>query len=149
MIQQDLTNLIIRDLQKLKTEILSYTDESDLWKIDGDIKNSAGNLCLHLLGNLNNFIGAILGNTGYVRKRDDEFGLKNVPRDEMIKNIDVTIETVRNVLPQITDDTFKSEYPKVVLGRPMTTQEFMIHIYGHLNYHLGQVNYHRRLLTTG
>jgi hypothetical protein len=69
----------LRDLEKLKTEISSFKDESNLWKISGDIKNSAGNLCLHLCENLQHFIGAVLGNSGCVRNRDAEFSRKNVP----------------------------------------------------------------------
>ena len=74
-----LLQLFQRDLEKLKTEISSYKDEKKIWVISGEVKNSAGNLCLHLCGNLQHFIGAVLGNSGYVRNRDAEFTRKNVP----------------------------------------------------------------------
>ncbi len=80
MINQVLNSIIKRELLKLRTEIESYQDESNLWRIEKNIANSAGNLCLHLVGNLNAYIGATLGQTGYVRDRDAEFTLKNIPR---------------------------------------------------------------------
>ncbi len=76
---ETLSQLFLRDLEKLKTEISSFKDEKKIWEISGEIKNSAGNLCLHLCGNLQHFIGAVLGNSGYIRNRDAEFSRKNVP----------------------------------------------------------------------
>jgi len=71
-----LKSLIIRDLEKLKEEIAAYQNEEKLWHIEKNIANSAGNMCLHLVGNLNTYIGAAYGETGYVRNRPDEFALK-------------------------------------------------------------------------
>ena len=85
MLLSTLTELFVRDLEKLKTEIQQYRDENALWVTGGEIANSAGNLCLHLVGNLNHFVGATLGHTGYVRERDLEFSLKNVPRQEYLR----------------------------------------------------------------
>lgn len=147
MIQQSLSELFGRDLTKLKEEISLYVDESKIWTVKGEIKNSAGNLTLHLLGNLNHFIGAILGNNGYVRNRDAEFSDKNVPRTEIINNIDKTIEVIKSTLSKISDEELKKDYPVKVLKNKetMKTEFFLIHLVGHLNYHLGQINYHRRL----
>lgn len=144
-----LTELFLRDLLKLKEEINLYQDETKLWVIDKEIKNSAGNLVLHLAGNLKHFIGTILGSNGYVRNREAEFTIKNIPRDEIIKNVDETIDIINSVLDKLSDSDLKKDYPVEVFkykGK-MTTEFFLIHLYGHLNYHLGQVNYHRRLLS--
>ena len=144
-----LTELFQRDLLKLKEEINLYDDEAKLWVIDKEIKNSAGNLALHLTGNLKHFIGAVLGGSGYVRNREAEFADKNIPRHEIIKSIDETSAIINSILNKISDTDLEKEYPLEVLkykGR-MTTEFFLIHLYGHLNYHLGQINYHRRLLT--
>ncbi len=148
MIQQSLSELFERDLNKLKEEINLYPDENKMWEIKGEIKNSAGNLALHLLGNLNHFIGTVLGNNGYVRNRDAEFSDKNVPRTEITNNIDKTKEVIKSVLSKISDDDLKKDYPVKVLKNKdtMKTEFFLIHLSGHLNYHLGQVNYHRRLI---
>ena len=148
MIQQTLSELFERDLTKLKEEISLYADESKIWTVKGEIKNSAGNLTLHLLGNLNHFVGAILGNNGYVRNRDAEFSDKNVPCDEINNNIDKTIGVIKSTLSKISDEDLKKDYPVKVLKNKetMKTEFFLIHLVGHLNYHLGQINYHRRLL---
>jgi uncharacterized damage-inducible protein DinB len=141
-----LVTLICRDLSKLKVEIESYPDEKQIWKIDKRIANSAGNLCLHLIGNLHAYIGPTLGNTGFVRDRDSEFALKDVPRLELVKRIEQTIQMIQQVLPTLTQDQLAAEYPMLVLKEKTTTEYFLIHLAMHLSYHLGQGNYHRRLI---
>ena len=146
MFTQNLTVIITRDLQKLKSELELYQDEANIWKVDKNIANTAGNLCLHLVGNLNTYIGATLGNTGYVRDRDAEFSLKNVSRKELIQKIEATIAMINTVLPAVDEKTLKDEYPMLVLKEKTSTEYFLVHLAVHLGYHLGQVNYHRRLL---
>ncbi|MGD8306697.1 MAG: DinB family protein [Ignavibacteria bacterium] len=141
-----LIKLFKRDLTKLKSEIRLYEDEADLWIIEKDISNSAGNLCLHIIGNLNHFIGATLGKTGYVRQRNAEFNLKDIPVKELSKMIDDTVIVIRNVLEKLSNDDLIKIYPVKVFDEEMTTEFFLIHLVAHLNYHLGQINYHRRLL---
>lgn len=143
---ESVKSLFTRDLNQLKKEIESYQNEEAIWKIDKDILNSAGNLSLHLVGNINHFIGAILGNSGYVRNRELEFSLKNIPKTELILQIENTIEVVHSSLDQLSEEDMNKEYPIEALGYPMTIEYFLIHLFGHLNYHLGQINYHRRLL---
>ncbi|WP_185113243.1 DinB family protein [Chryseobacterium sp. JAH] len=146
MITESIKSLFTRDLNKLKTEIESYQIEESLWKIDKNISNSGGNLCLHLVGNLNHFFGAILGNSGYVRNRELEFSLKNIPRTELAQQIEATLNIVISTLDQLSEDDLAKEYPIEPLGYKMTTEYFLIHLFGHLGYHLGQINFHRRLL---
>ena len=141
-----LQNLFQRDLDKLKTEINSYNDENKMWEVAGEINNSAGNLCLHICGNLKHFIGSVLGKSGYVRSRDAEFSRKNVTVDEMIKEINQTIMIVKNTLSKLDENKLEETYPINVFGKEMTTGFFLVHLSTHLNYHLGQINYHRRLL---
>ncbi|HHM0730733.1 TPA: DinB family protein [Elizabethkingia anophelis] len=138
--------LFKRDLLKLKTEIESYQSEENIWKISQHISNSAGNLCLHLIGNLNHFIGAITGKTGYIRNRESEFSLKDVPRTQLTEMIDNTILVIENTLNNLDEDDLKKEYPLVVFEDKMSTEFFFTHLTAHLSYHLGQINYHRRLL---
>lgn len=138
--------LFQRELDKLKQEIASYTDEKSLWVVEQQIANSAGNLCLHLIGNLNAFIGATLGKTGYIRQRAQEFSTKDVPRDVLIKQIEATKQTVAQTLQQLAPTTLSEPYPLEVFGEPMTTHFFLAHLVAHLTYHLGQINYHRRML---
>ena len=146
MIKENIEQLLIRDLKKLQQEIAAYKDETLLWKTVEGISNSAGNLCLHLIGNLNTFIGSTLGNTGYIRNRELEFSSKNIPRDWMLENIEQLLITIKATFEKISDEELKLIYPLEVLGYPMTTLYFLIHLQAHLNYHLGQINYHRRIL---
>jgi uncharacterized damage-inducible protein DinB len=146
MLTETLKSLFTRDLNKLKLELESYQDESKIWAIDKNISNSAGNLCLHLIGNINTFIGAEIGKTGYIRNRELEFSLKNVPRTELIEKIENTIVVVNNALDSLTEADLQSIYPLVVFEKEMTTEFFLVHLSAHLSYHLGQINYHRRLI---
>ena len=146
MVIQTLSDLFERDLQKLKAEINLYKEENNLWMINKEISNSAGNLCLHLIGNLNHFIGAALGGTGYVRKRDDEFSLKNIPRQDITNHIDDCIQTVRKTFSKLTDADLVKDFPLEKDGKMLTNTQMLLHLFGHLSYHLGQINYHRRLL---
>jgi len=146
MLTETLPKLFKRDLSKLKEEVQSYNTESNLWITEKAISNSAGNLALHLVGNLNHFIGAVLGNTGYIRQRDLEFSLKDVPLNILIKQIDDTIIVVENTLTNLAQSELEKEYEKNPFKEKMTTEYFLLHLSMHLAYHLGQINYHRRLL---
>lgn len=139
-----LQTIVIRDLNKLKSEIDLYKSENSLWKVDNEITNSAGNLCLHLIGNLNTYIGLALGNSGYVRNRELEFSQKNVTKTALISEIDKTILMVTNSFTQITEDSLNLEYPMEVSVGQTTTAYYLTHVLSHLSYHLGQINYHRR-----
>ena len=143
-----IANLFKRDLNRLKDEILAYEHENDLWVIDGEITNSGGNLALHICGNLNHFIGATLGDTGYVRDRPAEFTDKHVPATELAAKIDATSAAVRQTLEKMAEEDWESEFPIEMWNKSHTTGEMIIHFLGHLNYHLGQINYHRRLLAS-
>lgn len=146
MLIETLKSLFERDLKKLKIEIESYQNESRIWEIEKNISNSAGNLCLHLIGNINNFIGAEIGKTGYVRNRPLEFSSKDIPKTELIQKIDETLIVVNNALDSLTETDLEAIYPQIVFEKEMTTGFFLVHLSTHLAYHLGQINYHRRLL---
>jgi len=146
MVIETLQKIFKRDLEKLKQEIASYRNESNLWKVDKSIANSSGNLCLHLVGNLNTYIGAEIGKTGYVRNRDLEFSLKNIPQVQLVKMIEDTIVIVEDGLSKLNENDLEKEYPLLVFKEKTSTSYFLIHLTVHLGYHLGQVNYHRRLL---
>ena len=143
---QSLIKIFIRDLDAIALELQAYTSESTIWKVDKKITNSTGNLALHVVGNLNYFIGANLGDTGYVRQRDLEFSQKNVPVSELISKLNNTKEMVEVVLSQLSQDDLQKEYRRNPFEDYMTTEYFLLHLKSHLAYHLGQINYHRRLL---
>lgn len=146
MLIETLKSLFNRDLNKLKVEIELSQNEDQIWVIDKNISNSAGNLCLHLIGNINTYIGAELGKTGYIRDRPLEFSLKDIPRSELISKINDTILVVNNTLDTLTENDLEAIYPQIVFEKEMTTGFFLVHLATHLAYHLGQINYHRRLI---
>ncbi len=142
----DITQFFERDLNKLIEELNLYKNENDLWKVKEGISNSAGNLALHLTGNLNYFIGTALSHTNYVRERGKEFSLKDIPREKLISAIKELAITVNKTLSRLSDEDLKKEHPFEINGKNLTTENMLMHLLAHLNYHLGQVNYHRRMI---
>lgn len=146
MLLDSLQNLFERDLNKLKTEIDAYQNEHNLWLVDGTVSNSAGNLCLHLIGNLKTYIGFTLGNIPYERDRPLEFSNTNVPRTELMAAIEETQMIIKKTLSGLTEAQLLEDYPVDPGKEESTTYHYLIHLSLHLAYHLGQINYHRRFL---
>ena len=142
----ELIKLFDRDLEKLIAELELFESERSLWLTAAGVSNAAGNLVLHVIGNLNHFIGVKLGGTDFVRDRPAEFALRDVPRAELTAQLERTNVMLTTVLGKLNAAQLEAIYPEEVLGYSMTTSYFLIHLYGHLNYHLGQVNYLRRVL---
>ena len=134
------------ELNKLITELELYKDEENIWSIENNISNSAGNLSLHLVGNLHTFIGKEIGTTHYIRNRELEFSQKNVSRATLINSINDTIEMVRTSLLQLSDEELKDDYPSMKFSKVVSNEYLLVHLLKHFTYHLGQINYHRRLL---
>ena len=146
MVLETLRTLFNRDLNKLKTEIELYNNDENLWKVEKQIANSAGNLRLHLIGNLNTYIGAEIGKTNYVRHRELEFSLKDISKAELIKKIEETKIIVESSLNKLTTEQLENEFPILVFENKTSIGYMLIHLATHLTYHLGQINYHRRLV---
>lgn len=146
MLIPTLKTLFKRDLDKLSQEISSYKNEKNIWLTEEGINNSAGNLCLHLLGNLNTYIGAVIGKTGYIRNRDLEFSLKDITRQELLDGISQVTRIVDNTLDTTREEDLEQEYPLLVFDAKTSTGYYLVHLAVHLGYHLGQINYHRRML---
>ncbi len=132
-------------LTKLRDEIKNFKVEDNIWRKADGISNPAGTLALHLLGNLNYTIGAILGGTGYVRNREQEFSLTGVPQEKLIADIERLIEVVKTGLQNVDQQKLEEKYPLEIVGQK-STAFYLTFFYGHLNYHLGQINYLRRIL---
>lgn len=143
---ETLKTLFNRDLNRLKSEIELYHYENDIWKIQEGIANSAGNICLHLVGNLNTYIGSAIGNTNYITNRELEFSSKDIPKSELIQKIEQTIDVINNSLVMLSEEDLKKDFPLLVFAEKTSTKFMLIHLNTHLAYHLGQINYHRRLL---
>jgi uncharacterized damage-inducible protein DinB len=143
---QSIQKIIDRDLTVLENEIALYPSDQLVWATTGAIKNSAGNLSLHLCGSLQHYIGAVLGHSGYIRNRDNEFAAHGIPRIELLNEISKTKNSVALALGSLQQNVLSMPYPEEVFKVPMTTEYFLIHLTSHLGYHLGQINYHRRMM---
>ena len=137
--------LFDRDLSRLRDEVKIFKNEDNLWRKADGISNTAGTLVLHLLGNLNYTIGALIGHNGYVRDREKEFSAIDIPQADLITDIEKLIEIVKPVLAELNQQKLDQQYPLVMFGEKSTAFYLSI-FYGHLNYHLGQINYLRRML---
>lgn len=147
MLNEILVRLFDRDIARLRVEIEQYGNEADLWKKTGEIPNAAGNLAMHLTGNLRHYIGAVLGGSGYVRQRPLEFSESDISREKLLADIDEASAVVKSTLQKLTDNDLAKPYPLDESDPEQTTAENLIKVATHLNYHLGQINYHRRLLS--
>ena len=147
MLHKDLCVLNERELNSLISEIELFPDDKILWRVLPGIANSAGNLTLHVCGNLKYFIGSVLGNTGYIRDRESEFNRKSGSRAELVADLQSTKEVVQNVLAKLSETDLTTPYPKIVGGVELTCGRFLIHLATHLSFHIGQVGYLRRALT--
>jgi hypothetical protein len=143
---KDLNQLIQRDLSKLIEELKAYSDERNLWCIDQGINNSAGNLTLHLIGNVKQFFGLDLVGIAFERDRDSEFVPSLLTRDHLLQELEELKKILEQALVPMDPNKLGDQSIHSFLGHSMTVGYFLIHLYGHFNYHLGQINYHRRLL---
>jgi hypothetical protein len=139
--------LLQRELAAVRRSIESYPDEASLWEERPGLPNTGGNLALHLAGNLQHYFGAVLGKTGYVRNRDSEFARRNVPRAELLAGLDAASKAIDAGINAVRPDQLTQPYPEKVGGRTIETHVFMTHLLSHLAYHLGQLDYHRRVVT--
>jgi len=146
MITNTLAELFERDLLKAAAEIEEYVTEEDLWAVREGIGNSGGNLGLHLTGNIKHFFGAVLGGTGYVRDRDAEFSSGGISADDVAGGLREAAEVASRVLRAMMPEDLDEDYPEQFAGRTVSNGWMVTHLLTHLNYHLGQINYHRRLI---
>jgi hypothetical protein len=143
----EISRLLARELATLRDELLAYADERAIWALPKGVPNSAGNLALHLTGNLRWFIGTQLGATGYIRDRDAEFSRRDVPRSELLAQVAAAADEVTRTLAAMDPSALDAQYPLEVGGIRVPTGRFLLHLEGHFAYHLGQLDYHRRSVT--
>lgn len=141
-----ITTQFSKYLVKLREEISLYKNEANLWKLTPGILNTPGNLALHLCGNLKHNIGAVIGDNGYIRNRDNEFAAKNVSREDIITEIDSTIDTVLPILENLSPEDYAKPFPEASHGEDQAFIDALIRLSFHFAYHVGQINYHRRIL---
>jgi len=139
--------LIRRELAAVRREIEAYPDDDSLWRAVPGMPNAGGTLALHIAGNLQHFLGAILGKDGYVRDRDAEFARRDVSRAELLNGIDAALASVDKTVKKLKDADLAAPYPEPIAKRKVNTGVFLAHLPTHLSYHLGQLDYHRRAAT--
>jgi hypothetical protein len=144
MLTQTLLKLLQRDLAAVRREIEAYPDEPSIWALVPGLPNTGGVLARHLAGNLQHYVGALLGGSGYVRDRDSEFNGAPWPRARLISEIDGTIAVVTKVLPTLTPEQLSRIFPQQIMQMELETADFLAHLAVHCGFHLGQMDYHRR-----
>jgi Protein of unknown function (DUF664) len=147
MIGQELAALFNRDLLRLRQQIDAFPDDPTLWTTVPGVANSAGTLVLHLEGNLREYVGRQLGGLSYRRDRPAEFSARDVPKADLVARATRLQLEIPQVIAALDPAAFDAAYPEVVLGVPLTTRQFLVHLNGHFNYHLGQIDYLRRVTT--
>lgn len=147
MLRDYLVGVIVRDLKALGREVEAYPDDASLWRVPPGIANSGGTLALHLCGNVQYFFGKVLGGSGYVRDRDAEFNRRDVPRAEIAAQVQAAVVAAERGLAKASDAVMAGDYPEQIGGHTVVTGEWLVHLVAHLGYHLGQVDYHRRLVS--
>ena len=142
-----IATVMTRELKALRREVEAYPSDADLWRTLPGIVNPGGNLVLHLAGNIQYFVGAVFGGSGYKRFRDAEFGSRDLPRADLLKEIDGALAAVATGLARVSDADLTKPFPEAVGGVTPTAGAFLAHLAVHLSYHLGQVDYHRRIIS--
>ncbi len=147
MLVQSVAAILERELRALQRELEAYPDERELWRLPPGVANSAGTLTLHLTGNLQHYLGAVLGATGYVRDRPAEFAARDVPRVKLLREMEAARAAVRAGTARLREEDLKADFPEVLGGARIQLGEYLVHLVSHFSYHLGQIDYHRRVVT--
>ena len=146
-LSSELTRFFLRELACLRRELEAYPDEDLIWHVPSGAPNSSGTLALHLSGNIQHYIGAILGGNDYARDRDAEFTTRGLSRADLLDHVAAAERTVSAILPQIHDSSLTEPFSEPMRGVTLSKREAFLHVAMHLAYHIGQVDYHRRLVT--
>ena len=139
--------LLDRDLCTLRREVEAYPDDPSLWRTVPGVSNVGGTLALHLTGNLQHYLGALLGGTSYVRDRAAEFARRDVPRSELVREIEAARQAVKAAISRTPETKLAAEFPELIGGAMVKTGEYLMHLTTHFAFHLGQIDYHRRVVT--
>ncbi|MQY76417.1 MAG: DUF1572 domain-containing protein [Spirochaeta sp.] len=151
-----MTGIQVLDYLKIffDRELTTFIDEfkkipeDKLWQTTGTIANSGAVLAKHIAGNLNHFFGHVLGRNSYIREREKEFNPQaDKSRDELVADLEACPLLVQRIISSMTEEELSQPFPVEVLGG-MNTLEFLLQLYHHLSYHLGQLNYLRRALSS-
>ena len=144
---EEVRRLLARELAAFEREVLMFPDDESLFRTLPGVTNSAGNLALHVCGNLKHFVGAVLGETGYARNREAEFAARSGRREDVARELRETREVVSATLARLPKEALERTYPKPVGELTLPCGLFLVHLAVHLGFHLGQAGYLRRAVT--
>jgi hypothetical protein len=147
MLSTDLASLFERDLLRFVQELRAFPDTTALWQTAPGVTNPAGTLALHIEGNLREYVGRQLGRIEYTRNRPLEFAARDLAHDEIVARVEAVQPVVPRIIEALSDETLRADFPEQYNGASISTQQFLMHLYAHLNYHLGQLDYLRRVTT--
>jgi Protein of unknown function (DUF664) len=147
MLRDALSAVLLRELAALRRAVEAYPDDDAPWRLPPGLPNAGGTLALHVAGNLRHYVGAVLGGSGYLRDRDAEFARRGVPRAALVAELDAASEDVERTLRALPEAALAEPYPERFGGRAVATGDWLVHLASHLAYHLGQLDYHRRVVT--
>ena len=147
MLRSIVQTVLLRELAAVRRSVEAYPDDASVWAERAGLPNSGGTLVLHLAGNLQHYVGAVLGASGYRRDRDAEFARRDVPRAALLAEVAAAQTAIERTFPTLPDSTLDEPYPEAIGGHRLATDAFLVHLAAHLAYHLGQLDYHRRVVT--
>ncbi|MEQ1910163.1 MAG: DinB family protein, partial [Vicinamibacterales bacterium] len=142
----DVQTLLIRELDGLGREVGLFPDDHKLWVTPVGVANSAGNLALHVAGNLQHFVGALLGGSGYVRDRNSEFATRTGTRAQVQHELQAAVQAVESTLARMDTAALQRPMPGAPNGLTIRTDLFLLHLVSHAAFHLGQAGYVRRIV---
>jgi uncharacterized damage-inducible protein DinB len=138
---------LIGELEQLRDAVRALVEplaERELWAKPVEPGNSVGHLILHLSGNLNHFVGAQLGHTGYRRDREREFTEASPPaKPVLLSDLDAAVATFRRVVGGLSAEQLGAPHPEARLGPVLPA---LLHLVAHFALHRGQMSYLVRLI---
>ena len=139
---------IARELDGFVREVEAFPDDMSVWAVLPGVTNSAGTLALHVCGNLQHFVGHVLGGSSYVRDREREFSQRGMSRADLVAHLRAAGAAVDGVLSRLQSAQLDADYPQPLAGQTVNTAQFLVHLGAHLALHLGQAGYLRRVVTS-
>ena len=129
-------------------ELVAGLSAEQLWTRPYPYGNSVGHLLLHLTGNLNNYIGAQIAKTGYVRNRPLEFTdpVKH-PKEEVLAKFDAAIAMVVDTVRKQSPEDWTAPYSDPTEPRTNTRFACFLRMAAHAYHHTGQIIYLAKELT--
>ena len=147
MITTILIDLYGKELDKLKNEINAYESDELLWKSVEGAQVTGGNLCLFIAGNLQHNIGAMIGDSGYIRNKEAELKARNVSRERLMEEIENTRQVVVDTLEQVSKSELLKVFPTKDFEEPVTTEYYLVHLLNNFSFNLGQMHMHRKTVS--